>query len=60
MYVCVCVLKFYLKRLSYLVIKLFAPDTCASFTSPSGITTLNHESLYVPVKNGAIVISTCT
>uniref|UniRef100_A0A0V0HUT8 Putative ovule protein n=1 Tax=Solanum chacoense TaxID=4108 RepID=A0A0V0HUT8_SOLCH len=47
-----------LERLPYLVIEFFSPNTCPTFPCTCWITTLDHETLYVSMKYGPIIIIT--
>lgn len=50
----------YLERLSYLIIKFFAPDACSTFAGSSWVATLNHKTLDISVKYGAVIITAGT
>ena len=52
--------KKYLKRLSYLIIELFAPYTGTTFACASWISSLNHETFNVSMKYGPFIVPTST
>lgn len=49
-----------LQRLSYLIIELAAPNTGTTSARPCWISSLNHKTLDISVKDCSIVVSFCT
>jgi len=47
----------YLQSLTYLIIERSSPYTLSTLSSSRGITSLNHESFDITVKEGIVVCS---